>query len=211
MTAPRVRSAARLRFRGDSAAAAPAKPGIDAGPQIRAPNCGQQPNIETRRFGKVGKQGTGVREFDARTDEPLRQSTERRPHHARGTAERMRVDDENAEVLEVIVPGGGQSQPVAGAGAFLVRSGDHIERKREIRGASGHWTDDPEIAMARQGRDARRGQPAVRHKTQCRLVRIDAAIMRWRAQRTATVRADATAARNRKQAPPPSRPRILLA
>ena len=117
------------------------------------------------------------------------------------------------------MPGGGQSQPIAGAGAFLVRSGDHIERKREVRSASGHWTDDPEIAMARQGRGARRGQPAIRHKTRCRLVRIDAAIMRWRAQRTATVRADRqrpeTASKRRRRAArgsswrEPKTPRII--
>ena len=102
----------------------------------------------------------------------------------------MRVDDEDAEALEVFVPGGAQSQPVADAGALLVRTGDHIERKREIGSASGHRTDDREIAFARQGRGARRGLPAMRHKTQCRLVSVDAAIMRWRAQRTAQVRAE---------------------
>src|SRR5580704_15985823 len=102
----------------------------------------------------------------------------------------MRLDDQDAEVPEVVMPGGGQSQPVFDTGALLIRAGYHIKRKGEISGASGHWTDDHKIAFAQHGREPRLRVPPARNKTQCRLVSVDAAIVRWCAQRTAHVRAE---------------------
>ena len=107
------------------------------------------------------------------------------------------------------MPGGAQDQPVANAGALLVRAGDHIERERKIGSASGHRADDRKIAFARQGRDPRRRLSATGNKTQCRLVSVDAAIMRRCAQRTTQVRAkrqrpEAAGKRRRRAARGPS-------
>ena len=100
----------------------------------------------------------------------------------------MRVNDKNAKLFEIIVPGAGQSQTVADACALLVRTSDHIKGERKIGGASGHWTDNCEIAFARQCGDPRRRMSKARHETQGRLMRINPAIMRGSAHRSTKVR-----------------------
>ena len=44
----------------------------------------------------------------------------------------MLVDDEDPEALEIVMPGGGQGQPISDAGSLLVWAGNHIKREREI-------------------------------------------------------------------------------
>jgi hypothetical protein len=50
------------------------------------------------------------------------------------THERMGVDDQDAEIFEIIVARGRQRQPIADPLMLLVGSGDHFERKRKVGG-----------------------------------------------------------------------------
>ena len=50
-----------------------------------------------------------MRDFNTCMGEPLRQSIERRAHRARRRHERMVVDDQDAEALEIVMPGEGNA------------------------------------------------------------------------------------------------------
>src|SRR5215468_6303320 len=78
---------------------------VGTGRQSCPPNRRQQPHIESCGFGEIRKQGTGVRNFDSRISESLRQSAERRPYRACGWTERMVVDEQDTKALEVVMPG----------------------------------------------------------------------------------------------------------
>src|ERR1700740_1523427 len=100
----------------------------------------------------------------------------------------MCIDDEHAEALKFLVPGRRQCQPICDAVTRLVWTGDYVERQGEIRRASGHWSDNGKIDLARRWRGARYFMPTYGHKTPGRFVRVDAAIVRRRPQRAADVR-----------------------
>jgi hypothetical protein len=99
----------------------------------------------------------------------------------------MGFDDEHAEALEIVMPGGAQGQPIADAGTILIWACNDIESQRKVGGGSGHRTDHRKVRIARQGRGRRPRVPAIRDKTQARLVSKDAAKMRRHPQRSTNV------------------------
>ncbi len=100
----------------------------------------------------------------------------------------MCVDDEYPEAFKLLMPSGGQSQPIRDAATHLVWTGDDVERQGEIGHGSRHRSDNGKIDLARQWRTAWRRMPTYGHETPGRFVCADATIVRWRPQRAADVR-----------------------
>src|SRR5262249_40691344 len=114
----------------------------------------------------------------------------RRAHRAARWHERMGVDDENAEPLEIVVPWGRQRHAIADSLTDLVRSGDHVERESKVGGVSRHRTRHGKVAAARHGWSGRHTVSAKRDQVEGRLVPIDSAEMGRHAHGSTDIRAD---------------------
>jgi hypothetical protein len=158
------------------------------------PSCGgnpeQQAHIEMRSVGKVGQERAVAADCGAGFTEALGEAIERAAHRRRGRQQRMGVDDEHPEALQVVVARRRQRQPIGDAVTRLVRTGEHAERQGEVGRAARHRSDHSEIDVAWHGRDPRRRVSARRHEIERRLMPIDAAIMRRHAQRAGDVGTD---------------------
>src|SRR5208282_3736147 len=102
----------------------------------------------------------------------------------------MGVDDEYSEALKLLMPRGGQRQPICDPVAHLVRTGDHLKRQGEVAHAPRHRSDHSQVPVKWQWRQTRRRVPAKRHEPKGWLVSVDATIVRGYAQRTTDVRAE---------------------
>src|SRR6516162_7481715 len=100
----------------------------------------------------------------------------------------MRVDDQDAKVLELSVPRLGQFQTICDAGTCFVRASENVEPQCEVSRAPCHRSGDGKIALTREGLSTRRALAAKGHETKRRLVGANSAIVRWDAQRASDIR-----------------------
>ena len=150
----------------------------------------EQAHVVAGRLGEVGQQRALPRHGDALLAEAIGELRQRGPDRLSRGAQRMRVDQQHAEVAQHAMARPRQHQPPADALALLVGSGDHVERERDIVRAARHRPDDRQAVAGRgQRRQFRDGVAAHRHDAVGRLVGEHAAKVRRRAQRAADVRA----------------------
>src|SRR6516162_6854883 len=102
----------------------------------------------------------------------------------------MRLDNEDAETFEMVMPGRRQRQAIADPLTLLVRSGDHIKRKSKVGGVSRHWTDHRKIALAWHRRRGWQAVSAKRNQAKGWLVPEDSTEMRRHTYRSPDIRSD---------------------
>ena len=82
----------------------------------------------------------------SRLVKPVGQPVQGRRDVFRSRAQRMRIDDQHAEVRQSVVARRRQRKPVADAVPQLVRAGKHRKRERKVGRAARHRADHREIA-----------------------------------------------------------------
>ena len=83
-----------------------------------------------------------------------------------------------------------QRKAVGLAGVERIGPCDHVQQQRQIGRAARHRSDHAEVAIGRQRRQGRWRVAAHGDEIECRLVRIDAAMKRRHAQRSADIGAE---------------------
>src|SRR5215831_1980228 len=115
---------------------------------VRSQDGCHKAHIEARRVRKVRYECTRVSDLHTRLREPIRQPAHRGAHSTVRGYKWMDLDDENAEVFEVVVPGWRQCRAVTWA--LIFRTGDRIERECQIRSSSGQRAGYGQVAAAWQ-------------------------------------------------------------